>query len=215
MPLSVCTNSNQFRCVVRAKVANSLTPCSIQKRPEPQICPKFLPAFAFEGSNEGHWNLSNFCDTFLTHSSPPEWKDQKQLLGQIWTILGFKAFFIRGWRVCNAKVETLCKALPSWCGAHLASLVVRPQLASQLARPGKEGTGELLLALPGMPKPSAFRLPLETCSCVATVMTLGFSYGAGACVEPLVLVTLVLAMSSQKNKPRTTTYNPKKIKTHT
>ena len=34
-------------------VANPFSPYSIQKRPEPQICPKFVPIIVFRGSNQG------------------------------------------------------------------------------------------------------------------------------------------------------------------
>ena len=34
-------------------LVNPLSPYSIQKRPEPQICPKFVSAIVFEGSSQG------------------------------------------------------------------------------------------------------------------------------------------------------------------
>ena len=44
-------------------VANPFPPYSLQKRPKPQICPKFVPAIVLGGSVRGTeiWkNLSNF-----------------------------------------------------------------------------------------------------------------------------------------------------------
>ena len=37
-----------------ACVASPFSPCSIQNHPEPQICPKFVPAIVFGGSSPGH-----------------------------------------------------------------------------------------------------------------------------------------------------------------
>ena len=44
--------------VLGSYFANPLSPYSIQKRPEPQICPKFVLAIVFGGSSQGDWNLS-------------------------------------------------------------------------------------------------------------------------------------------------------------
>ena len=42
-------------------IANPFPPYSFQKRPEPQICPKSVPAIVFGGSSQGDWNLSKIC----------------------------------------------------------------------------------------------------------------------------------------------------------
>ena len=42
-------------------LANPFSPYSIQKRPEPQICPKFVPTIDFGGSNRG----TEICQTFV------------------------------------------------------------------------------------------------------------------------------------------------------
>ena len=51
------------------KDCEPFSPFSIQKHPEPQICPKFVPAIVFGGSSPGDWKLSKICknlknDTF-------------------------------------------------------------------------------------------------------------------------------------------------------
>ena len=38
--------------------ANPFSPYSIQERPEPPICPTFVPAIVFGGSSQGGWNVS-------------------------------------------------------------------------------------------------------------------------------------------------------------
>ena len=43
---------------------NPFSPHSIQKRPEPQICPNFVPTIVFRGSNQGDPNLSKICPKF-------------------------------------------------------------------------------------------------------------------------------------------------------
>ena len=45
------------------KFANPFPPYSFQKRPESQICPKFVPAIVFGVSSQGDWNLSKICPT--------------------------------------------------------------------------------------------------------------------------------------------------------
>ena len=56
---------NNFRLALLSSClrnANPPTPYSIQKRPELQICPKFVPAIVFEDSAQDDWNMSNICD---------------------------------------------------------------------------------------------------------------------------------------------------------
>ena len=91
--------------VVNLWLANPFSPYSIQKRPEPQICPKFVPVIVFGGSNQGDWNLAKICQNlkngnfrtnfgnFLTNFSPPDWNRQKQSPGQIWDKFGVRGFF--------------------------------------------------------------------------------------------------------------------------
>ena len=42
-------------------LAKPFSPYSIQKRPKPQICPKFVPTIVFRSSNHGDPNLSKIC----------------------------------------------------------------------------------------------------------------------------------------------------------
>ena len=62
-------------------------PHSIQKQPEHQICPKFVPAIIFGGSSQGVWNFSeNLSKNYLTNLDKfqsPDWNPSKQSLGQI------------------------------------------------------------------------------------------------------------------------------------
>ena len=108
-------------------LANPFPPYSFQKRPEPQICPKFVPAIVFGGSSQGDWNLSKICqnlsenyrffsnfDKFLTNSSPPDWNPPKQSPGQILDKFGVRGAFlkaVRGKRVRNSMVPTVGKLL--------------------------------------------------------------------------------------------------------
>ena len=39
--------------ILTPKLANPFSPYSIQKRPKPQICPKFVPAIVFGGFQSG------------------------------------------------------------------------------------------------------------------------------------------------------------------
>ena len=67
---------NELVVLVRScysRVANPFSPYSIQKRSEPQICPKFVPTIVFRGSNQGNPNLSKICRKF----------DKRQISGQI------------------------------------------------------------------------------------------------------------------------------------
>ena len=86
--------------LARACTAKRLSPYSIQKRPEPQLCPKVVPAIAFGGSSQGDWNLSKIYqymsgnyrfskfEKVLTNFSPPYWNPQKAIagtsFGQVW-----------------------------------------------------------------------------------------------------------------------------------
>ena len=85
-----CTNKSGIQdwgiCARVASGANSLINVakpfspfnSIQKRPEPQICPKFVPAIVFGGSVRG----SKSCEEFVKNGN----------FRQILTNLGFGAF---------------------------------------------------------------------------------------------------------------------------
>ena len=105
-------------------LANPFSPYSIQKRPKPQICPKFAPAIVLGGSSQGAWNLEKFVKICLKitvfffslqfwqifpNFRPPDWNPPKQLLGQILTNLGFRAFLnaVRGKRVRNPMPNSL------------------------------------------------------------------------------------------------------------
>ena len=46
----------------RSRVAKPFSPYSIQKRPESQICPKFVPAIVFGGSSQGVKNLKKIVE---------------------------------------------------------------------------------------------------------------------------------------------------------
>ena len=97
----------KLRC--HSTIAKPFFPYSVQKRPEPQICPKFVPAIVFGGSGQGVQFLCQICPfclkitvfQILTNFSqifldPPVWNPQKQSPGQIWTNLGFGAFLNAG-----------------------------------------------------------------------------------------------------------------------
>ena len=51
-------------------IANPFSPYSIQKRPEPQICPKFVPTIVFRSSNQGDPKLSKICRKFSLKICP-------------------------------------------------------------------------------------------------------------------------------------------------
>ena len=81
-------------------VANPFLLYSFQKRPEPQICPKFVPAIVFGVSSQGDWNVSKICkrlfenyrlsnfDTFFDKFQSGRLEHQKTIagpnIGQIW-----------------------------------------------------------------------------------------------------------------------------------
>ena len=106
---------------LRVRVANPLSPY-IQKRPEPQICPKFVPTIVFRGSNQGDPNLSKICRKFQKRQFPDKFSNFRQIfetnLGspigtpkynrrdKLWTNLGFGAFLnaVRGKRVHKVRV---------------------------------------------------------------------------------------------------------------
>ena len=60
-------------------VANPFSPYSVQKHPEPQICPKFVPAIVCGGS-------------FLSRGLKFDWNPPKQSLDKFWTNLGLGVF---------------------------------------------------------------------------------------------------------------------------
>ena len=100
---------------LQSKFANPFPPYSLQKRPKPQICPKFVPAIVLGGSSQGGaeiWKkLPKFVrfQTILTIFS----RFQPSLTGtaqnnrwdKFWTNLGFRAFLkaVRGKRVRKSK----------------------------------------------------------------------------------------------------------------
>ena len=104
------------------------SPYSIQKRPEPQICPKFVPTIAFRGFNQGDPNLSKICRKFENLSgncrfffffnfrhdkfgSPLIGTPKNNRRDKFWTNLGFGAFLnaVRGKRVRKyILVKTCC-----------------------------------------------------------------------------------------------------------
>ena len=86
-------------------VVNPFPPYSLQKRPKPQICPKFVPAIVFGGSRPGDWNLEKFVkicpkitvfqiSTNFSKFQPPGLEPPKTIagtnFGQIW---GFGRFW--------------------------------------------------------------------------------------------------------------------------
>ena len=100
------------------KLVNPFSPYSIQKHPEPQICPKFVPAIVFRGSVPGNWNLSKICrnlseimvfqiltNACLTNFRPPDWNPKNDRWDKFWTNLGFSVFLnaVRGKRMRNPK----------------------------------------------------------------------------------------------------------------
>ena len=94
------------------RFANPFPPYSLQKRPKPQICPKFVPAIVLGGSSQRDWNLEKFVkiwksvifgfstfDTFFQISVPLTGTPQTIAgtnFGQIW---GFGRF----WRLQGGK----------------------------------------------------------------------------------------------------------------
>ena len=77
----------------RFMFAKPFSPYSIQKCPEPQICPKFVPAIVFGGSSQGIKNMKkivNIClkitvfDKFLTPWLEPPKTIAGTNFGQIW-----------------------------------------------------------------------------------------------------------------------------------
>ena len=47
-------------------IENPFPPYSRQKRPKPQICPKFVPMLVLGGSSQGAWNLEKFVKIWKT-----------------------------------------------------------------------------------------------------------------------------------------------------
>ena len=92
--------------------AKPFPPYSIQKRPEPQICPKFVPAIVFWGFQSGgqkfeincqnlseNDGFSNF-DKFFQIFDPLTGTPKNNRWDKFWTNLGFGAFLnaVRGKR---------------------------------------------------------------------------------------------------------------------
>ena len=85
-------------------VANPFPPYSLQKRPRPQICPKFVPAIVLGVSSQGDGNLEKFVKIcpkitvfqiltiFSKISVPVTGTPQNNRWDKFWTDLGFRAF---------------------------------------------------------------------------------------------------------------------------
>ena len=111
-----------------AKNCETFSPYSIQKRPELQICPKFVPAIVFGGSSQGLKNLWIFVKICLKITFffsifwlifhkilTPDWNPPKQSLGQILDKFGVRAAFecCKGKKVSQAKnLESVLLAEP-------------------------------------------------------------------------------------------------------
>ena len=89
----------------KQRVANPVSPYSIEKRSEPQICPKFVQAIVL-GSSQGDWNLSKICQNLSENCifqiwpvfdkfQSPDWSPQKQSLGHIFDKFGVRGIFQR------------------------------------------------------------------------------------------------------------------------
>ena len=99
------------------------SPYSIQKHPEPQICPKICPSDCFSGFQSGGLkfvkNLSKFVrncrfsnfNKFLTNFSPPDWNPEKQSLGQILDKFGVRSVF----ECCKGKKGSQVWCIPKDC----------------------------------------------------------------------------------------------------
>ena len=88
----------------RPLLAKPFSPYSIQKRPEPQICQKFVAAIVVGGSSQGVKNLKKLSKfvwklrffkfwQFFSNFWPPDWNPQKQSLGQILDKFGVRGVF--------------------------------------------------------------------------------------------------------------------------
>ena len=89
------------------RIAKPFSPYSIQKRPKPQICPKFVAAIVFGGSSQGGQKFAKVCQNlsenyhfqiltkFCTKFWPPDCNSQKPpRTPKFWTNLGFGAFWM-------------------------------------------------------------------------------------------------------------------------
>ena len=102
------------------EVANPFPPYSLQKRPKPQICPKFVPAIVLGGSSQGGLRFGKICqylkngnfrsnfDKFFQISVPLTGTPQNNRWDKSWTNLGFRVFLkaVRGKRVRNTEANT-------------------------------------------------------------------------------------------------------------
>ena len=145
-----------------SRVASPFPPYSFQKRPEPQICPKFVPAIVFGGSSQGDWTLSKICqnlfencrfsnfDKFLTNSSPPDWNAQKQSPGQILDKFGVRGVF----ESCKGeKGSQLARGIP---GKTLRSGILPELLPASPSRTGVWPTNVCLLLVTRNPNVLGF-----------------------------------------------------------
>ena len=115
-------------------LANPSAPYSIQKCPELQLCPKFVPTFVFHASNQGGAKICqkfveklkicpetvvyNFSTNFDKFWPPLIGSNKNKRRDKFWTNLGFGAFLnaVRGRRVRNfslsfRKEEVSCQKL--------------------------------------------------------------------------------------------------------
>ena len=102
-----------------SNVASPFSPYSIQKRPKPQICPKFVPAIVFGGSSQGDENLKKIVkicpkiavfqifDKFFQIFVPLTGTPKNNRWDKFWTTLGFRAFLnaVRGKRARNSNAQ--------------------------------------------------------------------------------------------------------------
>ena len=121
------TFSGSGSVLVDPMLANPFSPYSIQKHPEPQMCPKFVPAIVFGGSSPGEWNLSKICQNLKSDNLDKFWQifdlfqsprldPQKQSLGQILDKFGVRGVLnaVRRERVRNPMHNRIAQAKLRW-----------------------------------------------------------------------------------------------------
>ena len=140
-----------------SKVASPLFSYSIQKRPEPQICPKFVPAIVFEGSSPGGLEFVKNCqnlkngnfrtnfDKVFDKFQSPRLEPSKTIgatnFGQIWGSRHFEC--CKGKRVRKSKDEITSFSLscPPYRNRKRYSSFIRAEVSSanKLERKQKGG----------------------------------------------------------------------------
>ena len=68
------------------KFANPPAPYSMQKCPEPEICPKFVRTIVFRDSNQGDPNLSKNCEILKLCQFPDKFQIFDKFLANFWQI---------------------------------------------------------------------------------------------------------------------------------